>query len=188
MRPRDALGILIRLAAGFLAALVVYEFAFPSYVAFLSWILDATVGAWQPPDLLVTEVRAAEGSLEILYIPEAKLEASGPGRIAAEQWYQLDLAMFGTFDLVVVPTLFAAFAVGPLRRALLRFALVVVLLVLLDVVSFGCLIRYGYDPSRDLYDPERVLVLHPFVQQVTPVLIWLLLCPMRLRSRLGASR
>ena len=174
-----------RFAAGIVVAILLFEIAGNAYVAGLAASLDATLDVWDPPGLLVSAVESEGTVMTVHYVPDA---LRGTGRIPAGQFFTFDLAALGTWDFLVAIALFAGLASGGSRLIAVRFAITIAILVALDYLSFGCFIRYGYVPERDLYDIEPVFAMQPFFQQVVPTAVVFALCPTPLKKAMfGAT-
>lgn len=188
MRPRDALLAAGRLLVGFVLAFLLFEATIGAYTSFLASGLDAGIDLLQPDELLLSEIEADGTQLRLYYSPRNKISEAGARQTSLDQWFYFDVSSLGTWDFVVVLALFCGFAAGPVRKILVRLALLLALLAILDFISFGALMRYGYDPAVDEYRDADVVLMGPWVQQVLPVALWLLLCPTRLQEWLRTGR
>jgi hypothetical protein len=167
-----------RLVLGFAAALLAYDLLVGPYTSGLASVLRRTASVWEPPELRLDGIRSSGQRLTIYYTPEESAAERPPRRTAMpEAFAWLDVATV-VWDFLILVTLFVGFASGPPARVAIGALAALVLLAALHVVTLGLWIRFGYDPERQIFTGE--ITSNPWVRQIVPVAIWLLLCPTRL--------
>ena len=171
----------VRLAAGFAAALLVFELTLGAYTEGLAGFLRRTASIWEPPGLVIDSIMTSDGVLTLNYSKKASPKERLPGSIVMpDAFYRVEMGTV-VWDFIVLVTLFAGFATGPPFRIAGRFFVALVLLAVLHVLTLGLWIRFGWRPELDLYDGE--ILSNPWIRQIVPVALWLGLCPMRLFRR-----
>lgn len=179
--------VLPRLVIGFVVALLLYRMGIETYTQFLAKGLDATLGVASPPELSLNAVERDGTILKLYYLPRELAAAAPAGQIMLDQWFEFNVAAVGTWDFIVVVTLFAGLSLGCPGVAAARLVVLMLLLIALDFATIFLLYRTAYDPELNIYATESLVLFGPWIQQVVPLALWFVVCPHRLWDRMRAS-